>query len=88
MRGYDSPEEVAFDGIPAQFVTVLGVRIKGDEACVWSLTNDRHPFEPYEDFLVRKGSRWIATHGSGGFSSDTPPEIIERARQLGYLWDY
>jgi hypothetical protein len=86
--GYESPEEVAFDGIPERYVALLGVRIDGDRACVWSLTNDRDPFEPYEDYLERRGSRWFFIYGNGGFSLGTPPEIIERAKKLGYRWDH
>jgi hypothetical protein len=38
---YDSPEAVARADIPDRFVTILEVRIDGDSARVWSLTNDR-----------------------------------------------
>ena len=82
--GFDSPEEGAYGDIPEQFVTVLGVQIDGDYARVWSLTNDRPSFEGYEDYFVRKGSKWHGTHGSGGFSDDTPAEIVAKAAKLGY----
>jgi hypothetical protein len=82
--GFDTPEEAARGDIPEQFVTVLGVRIEGDRAHVWSLTNDRPCFEPYEDFLVRRGSKWFPDYGTGGFSLVTPAHILEKAARLGY----
>jgi hypothetical protein len=48
------------------------------------LTNDRPTFEAYEDFFVRKGSKWFPTHGQGGFGYDTPTEILDKASKLGY----
>jgi hypothetical protein len=84
--GYDSPEEAVRGGdIPEQFVTILGVQIRGNYARVWMLTNDRPTFEGYEDFFIRKGSKWFPTHGSGGFSDDTPAEILDKAAKLGYI---
>lgn len=65
-------------------MTVLGVQIERDYARVWTLTGDRSTFEGYEDFLIRKGSKWHLTHGSGGFSDDTLAEILKKAEQLGY----
>jgi hypothetical protein len=82
--GHDLPQDAARGDIPEEFVTVLGIQIEGDYARVWMLTNDRPSFEPYEEFLILKGSKWFATHGSGGFSLDTPAEILERAAKLGY----
>jgi len=83
-EGYDSPEEAARGDIPHEFVTVLGVLIEGDYARVWMLANDRPSFEPYEELVTRRGSKWFSDGGSGGFALDTPPEILERAYQLGY----
>ena len=83
--GYDSPEEAARGDIPEQFATVLGVHIEGDLARVWLLTNDRPTFEGYEEVVIRRGSKWFPDHGSGGFSIDTPAEILDRAQQFGYL---
>ena len=83
-EGYDSPEEAARGDIPAQFFTVLGVRIDGDEGCVWSLTNDRPTFEAYEDVVVRRGSKWFWEGGSGGLGLTAPREIVEKAARLGY----
>jgi hypothetical protein len=83
-HGYDSPEEAGRGDIPKQFVTLLGVRVEGDRACVWTLTNDRPPFEGEELFLIRKGSKWFPADGAGGFSDSTPAYILEKAVQLGY----
>ncbi len=82
--GYNSPEEAARGDIPERFVTVLGVQIEGDYALVWMLTNDRPTFEGYEESVIRIGSQWFSTGGSGGFALDTPKEILERAAELGY----
>ena len=58
-KGYDSPEQAARGlDIPEQFVKVVDVRIEGDYALVSMLTNDRPPYEPEEEALVRIGSRW------------------------------
>jgi hypothetical protein len=51
---------------------------------VWSLTNDRPPFEPYEDVIVRRDGRWFPEVGSGGFSTEVPAEILEEARRRGW----
>jgi hypothetical protein len=82
-EGYDSPEEAGRADLPEQFVKVLGVRIDGNKACVWSLTNDRPPFEEDELFLERKGSRWFPTHGWGGWTQ-APAEVYEKAARLGH----
>ena len=81
--GYDSLEEAGRGDIPDPFVHVLGYRVSGDEAVVWTLTNDRPPFEEDELFLERKGSRWFPTHGHGGWG-DPPDEVWEKARRLGH----
>jgi hypothetical protein len=82
--GYDSPEEAARGDIPERFAAVLDVRVEGDTAHVWLLTNDRPTFEPYEEVCVRRGSRWFPDGGSGGFSLVTPVSVLERAAELGY----
>jgi hypothetical protein len=86
--GYDSPQDAVREDIPEQYMTILGVQIEGDYARVWMLTNDRPPFEGYEDFLVRKDSKWFIPHGSGGFSDDTPAELLGKAAELGYTDHY
>jgi hypothetical protein len=82
--GFDSPEEAARGDIPQRFVTILGVRAEGDYAQVWMLTNDRPTFEGYEESVIRIGSQWFSTGGSGGLALDAPAEIHERAAKLGY----
>lgn len=82
--GYETPEAAAIGDIPERFATVVGVRVEGDTALVWMLTNDRPPFEPYEQFCVRAGGRWHPEDGSGGFSTDVPSEVLEEAARLGW----
>ena len=65
-EGCATPEEAARGDVPERFFTVLGVQVDGDEAVVWSLTNDRPPFEAYVDNCVRRNGQWYATDGSGG----------------------
>jgi hypothetical protein len=81
--GYDSLEEAGRGGIPDPYVHVLGYRVSGNKAVVWTLTNDRPPFEEDELFLERKGARWFPTYGQGGWSNP-PPEVWEKARRLGH----
>ena len=84
QASYDTPEDAARAGYPEQFVTVLGVRVEGETARVWMLTNDAPPFEPYESNCIREGGRWRETDGSGGFGIDTPEEILSEAARLGW----
>jgi hypothetical protein len=83
-HGYDTPAEAARGDIPEQYATVVGVRVAGDHAHVWLLTNDRPPFEGYEVDCVRRDGKWYDVGGTGGFDGYTPPEVLERAARLGY----
>ena len=83
MEGYDSLEEAGRGDIPDADVHVLGYRIRGRNAVVWTLTNDRPPFEEDELFLERKGSRWFPSHGHGGWE-EAPPDVWEKAARLGH----
>jgi hypothetical protein len=58
-NGYSSPEEAARGDIPGEFVTIADIRIEGDYAVVSMLTNDRPPFEPVEEPVIRIGSQWF-----------------------------
>jgi hypothetical protein len=80
---FATPEEAAAIGIPRRFVTILGVRRRGNEADVWMLTNDRPPYEREEASCTRVGDGWELVNSGGGFGAGTPPEIIEKARALG-----
>ncbi len=82
--GLPSPEEAARGDIPAQFVTTLGMDVRGDSATVWLLTNDARYFEPITVFCELDNGRWRDAGHSGGFVSGTPSRIKERARELGW----
>jgi len=65
-------------------VTVLGTRVDGDVATVWLLTNDGPQFEPYEVTCERcDDGSWEPSSVSGGFSVDTPAEVLAKAKALG-----
>jgi hypothetical protein len=78
-----TPEEAVRGDIPERYVTVLGVRIEGDEATVWTVTNDRPPYELYEEQCVRTADGWYSLGGGNGFGVDTPPGIWAKASDLG-----
>jgi hypothetical protein len=82
--GYDTPEEavLAEFGAPRRFVNVVGVRIRGERARVWLLTNDRPPFEEYTCVCVREDGLWREEFGSNGFSWPTPREVKAQAQQI------
>jgi hypothetical protein len=45
VRGSATPEEAARGDVPARYVRVVGVVVRGDQAIVAQLMNDRAPFE-------------------------------------------
>jgi hypothetical protein len=81
--GCATPEDAARGDIPPKFAIVAGLQISGDLATVWLLTNDQPPFEEYEVQCKREHGRWFADSGGGGFGSDTPADVLDRARELG-----
>jgi hypothetical protein len=84
MEGFATPEEAAFDAsVPERFQKALGVKVEGDHAVVYTLTNDRPPFEEYTGHCHREGGRWFASHGSSGWDSP-PPEVVSAAQRLGH----
>lgn len=85
--GYATPEEAARGEIPPRFARVVGVRVDGDSATVWLLTNEAPQFEPYQVGCVRHNGLWYDEFGSGGFMTDTPDEVLEEARRLGWRGD-
>ena len=78
-----TPEAAASGDVPGRFVTVLGVRIRGDEADVWMLTNDRPPFEREQALVARVKDGWVGVLSGGGFDPSSPAEIIGKAEELG-----
>jgi len=82
--GYETPEEavVAEFDAPRRYLTVLGVRIRGDQAHVWLLTNDRPSFEEYTCVCIREGILWREAFGSSGFSRPTPREVKKEAERI------
>ena len=43
--GYATPEDAARGDVPAKYVNVVAVVVRGDQALVAQLTNDRPPYE-------------------------------------------
>jgi hypothetical protein len=80
---FPTPEAAASGNVPGRFVTVLGVRVRGDNADVWLLTNDRPPFEREQALLTRVEDGWEGVLSGGGFDSSTPAEVITKAEALG-----
>jgi hypothetical protein len=80
--GFDTPEEAARGDIDAQFVSVLGVRVEGDVATVWMLTNDGPPFEPYTVQCRREDGRWFGGNGSNVLGP--PLDVVIAAAKLGW----
>lgn len=89
-EGFDTPESAAWGDVPSTYVQILGVRVRGDKATVWALTNDRPPYEAYTMFVERKGGRWHPGSGSNGLGvgwdddEGLPPEIQAEAARLGW----
>jgi hypothetical protein len=83
-EGFATPEEAARGDIPAQFVQVVGVRMEGDSATVWMLTNEAPSFHAYEVGCERENGRWYMDWGLGGFQTSTPDEVRAEARRLGW----
>ena len=83
-KGYETPEEavLADFGAAARYVTVLGVRVRGNEATVWMLTNDRPAFEAYTCLCVQEDGRWTEVWGSSGFAHPVPPEVDAAAERI------
>jgi hypothetical protein len=83
-EGSATPEEAARGDVPERYFTVLGVQVDGDEAVVWSLTNDRPPFEASVDNCVRHNGQWYVTDGSGGLpaGAGTPWEIRDKVARI------
>jgi len=82
--GYGTAEEafLAGFGAPQEYVTILGVRVRGDEATVWILTNDRPPFEEYTCVCFRERGRWTEAHGSSGLGHAVPQEVAAEAASV------
>jgi hypothetical protein len=82
--GCDGPEEAARGDIPPQFAQALGTEIHGTSAKVWLLTNGPQDFEAITAYCDLKDGRWYSSGHLAGFRSDTPPEVRQRARELGW----
>jgi hypothetical protein len=76
-EGFDTPEEAARGDVPTAHFRVLGVRVRGDQATVWSVTNHEPPLEWYTDFVHKEGGRWHGGNGSNGFGTqpDDPEPV-------------
>ncbi len=74
-EGYETAEAAARADIPERFVTVLGVRVAGDTAHVWMLTNDRpHGWGGGDARAAAAAAALLRRH----FLSRTKSEDIER----------
>jgi hypothetical protein len=74
--------ERAAGDIPPQFCTVVDVDITGDLARIWLLTNDVAQWEEYQvNYRLEQGT-WVEVLSAGGFQTDTPDHVNERARRL------
>jgi hypothetical protein len=62
-----TPEEAARGDVPARFVRVVGVVIRGDSAIVAQLMNDRAPYEVETAYCSSEGPGWLG--GSSGNST-------------------
>jgi hypothetical protein len=54
-----TPEEAARGDVPARFVRVVGVVIRGDSAVVAQLMNDRAPYEVETAYCSSEGPGWV-----------------------------
>src|SRR5438094_3904172 len=84
MRTRRSPEDAARGDIPAAFVRVVGVVIRGDTAVVAQLTNDGPPFEVDTALCHREGDVWV--EGSSGNSTTGYLPTGERTGTV-VVWD-
>jgi hypothetical protein len=80
--GCETPEAAARGDIREQFVNVLGVRVGGDIATVWMLTNDGPPFEAYTMECHQEHGRWFGGNGSNGLGP--PHDVVIAAAKLGW----
>ena len=71
-RLYSTPEEAARGDIPSQFVRVVGVVLRDDQAVVAQLTNDKPPYEVETARCSRESGSWVA-EGSGNSTSAYMP---------------
>jgi hypothetical protein len=83
-RRYNTPEEAARGDTPAQFVRVVGVVVRGDDAVVAQLTNDRPPFEVETAHCHREGDEWVA-----GMSGNSTSGFLPTGSGVGtvLVWD-
>ena len=87
--GYATPEEAARGDIPPQFAHVVGVRVEGDHATVWLLTNEPPvSYEAYEVGCERQNGRWYMDWSLGSFQTGTPEEVLAAARRRGWRPSY
>jgi hypothetical protein len=73
-----TPEEAARGDVPAQFVRVVGVVVRGDTAIVAQLMNDRPPYEVETAHCSRQGPGWL-----GGSSGNSTVGFIPTSKTRG-----
>ncbi len=63
MEPRPTPQEAARGNVPAKFVKVIAVVVRGDEAIVAQLMNES---EPDTSHCVRKGDGWVEQSSGNG----------------------
>jgi len=65
VRGYETPEEAVLAelDVPRRYFNVVGVRVCGDEAWVYLLTNDRPAYAEYTCVCFREQGLWTEAYG-------------------------
>jgi hypothetical protein len=81
---FTTPEDAARGDIPEQYVRVVGVVVRGDQAVVAQLTNDGPPFEVETAYCEREGEGWLPS-ASGNSTAGFLPFDAERGTLV--VWD-
>ncbi len=84
VRGYETPEEAVLAelDVPRRYFNVVGVRVCGDEAWVYLLTNDRPAYAEYTCVCFREQGLWTEAYGGSGFSPPVPSEVRQEAERV------
>jgi hypothetical protein len=76
VNGSATPEEAARGDVPARYVRVVGVVVRGDQAVVAQLMNDRSPFEVETAQCSReRDGTWDADSSGNSMSGFLPTGV-------------